>query len=319
MLLDQLGITSPVVQAPMGAGISRHELAAAVSEAGGLGTVAVNGAGRIEHELSAAKRLTDKPVAAGVLLPFFLKSWLRPLEQADVVITFWGRPRRLTDAPWLHQAGSVEEARAAYGAGADGVILQGVEAGGHVRGTTPTLELLERMRGDLPEKFPLLVSGGIAERADVARALEAGAVAAMAGTRFLMSPESRAHPDYRERLLSADQTIRTELFGLGWPAAPHRVVPNAATRKGLSADGSVPALTRAVHRASGPTGRFLPDALRDRMVRMQRAGTPLLSPITVTDDRGTHLLDSGPLYAGETVARINDVRPAAELVAALTP
>lgn len=314
-----LELEAPVVQAPMGAGISRHELAAAVSQAGGLGTIAVNGAPSIARELAAAKRLTSRPIAVGVLLPFLRRSWLPALAEADVLITFWGRPRRLTADTWLHQAGSVEEARAAHAAGADAVIVQGVEAGGHVRGTTPALELLEQTKAALPPDYPLALAGGIAERADSIAALDAGAAMVMAGTRFLMSPESRAHSCYRERLAEADETLVTELFGLGWPRAPHRVIANEATRLGLRDDGSVPAATRALHRASGLTSRYMPDGVRDRMIAHQRAGTVRLSPITATDDRGEHLIESAPLYAGQTVARISDVRPAAELVAELTP
>ena len=76
------------------------------------------------------------------------------------------------------------------------MIVQGVEAGGHVRGKAPALELLERVRAALPAGYPLLLAGGIAERGDVQRAMEAGASAAVAGTRFLLSEESRAHPGY---------------------------------------------------------------------------------------------------------------------------
>ena len=65
---------------------------------------------------------------------------------ADAIVTFWGAPRRLAANLWIHQCGSVEEAQAAAAAGADAVIAQGVEAGGHVRGTTPMLEPLERVR-----------------------------------------------------------------------------------------------------------------------------------------------------------------------------
>jgi nitronate monooxygenase len=86
-------------------------------------------------------------------------------------------------------------------------------------------------RAALPAAYPLLFAGGVAERADVRTALEAGAVAAVAGTRFLLSEESRAHPEYRRRLLGAEETILTELFGAGWPA-PHRVIANAATGGG---------------------------------------------------------------------------------------
>jgi nitronate monooxygenase len=313
-----LGIEAPVVQAGMGGGLSRHELAAAVSEAGGLGTIAVGGAAAIERELRAARALTDRPLAVNLLLPFARRDWFEAAWAADVVVTFWGKPRRRTPAVWIHQCGSVAEASAAYGAGADAAILQGVEAGGHVRGTTRSLELLEQARAALPAGFPLLLAGGIAERADVAAALEAGAAAAVAGTRFLLSEESRAHPEYRRRLLEAEETILTELFGAGWPA-PHRVAPNAATARRLGDDPRGPALSRAINRATAPGARFLPASLQLRLARAQRPGSRLLSPIGPTDDGPENLLDAGPLYAGESVARIHDVRPAAELVAALTP
>jgi nitronate monooxygenase len=161
----------------MGGGVSRHELAAAVSEAGGLGTIAVNGASAIRQELEAARGLTDKPIAVNVLLPFARGPWFDEAAKADVVVTFWGTPERRTPRVWLHQVGSVDEARAAHAAGADAVIVQGVEAGGHVRGTTPGLELLDQVRAALPVDFPLLLAGGIATRADLDRAMEAGAQA----------------------------------------------------------------------------------------------------------------------------------------------
>src|SRR4051812_21857707 len=155
----------------MGGGLSRHELAAAVSEAGGLGTIAVGGAAAIRRELDAARRLTGRPLAVNLLLPFARRDWFEAAAEADVAVTFWGRPRRRTPGAWLHQCGSIAEARGAHAAGADGVIVQGVEAGGHVRGTTPALELLERVAAALPAGYPLLLAGGIATREDVARAL----------------------------------------------------------------------------------------------------------------------------------------------------
>jgi len=316
--LERLGIAAPVVQAGMGGGLSRHELAAAVSEAGGLGTIAVNGAEAIAGELTAARRITARPLAVNLLLPFARRDWFEAAADADVVVTFWGRPKRRTPAVWIHQCGSVGEARMAHAAGADAVIVQGVEAGGHVRGETPALELLGRVRAELPATFPLLLAGGIAARDDVGRALEAGAVAAVAGTRFLLSEESRAHPGYTERLLEAEQTILTELFGAGWPA-PHRVVANAATAHWLGDDPRGPRLNRAINRLSGYGARYMPPSLQIRMARAQRPSSRLLSPIGPTDDAFPTLVDAGPLYAGETVTRIGDVRPAGELVATLTP
>lgn len=317
-LLDRLGLATPVVQAGMGGGISRHGLAAAVSEAGGLGTIAVNGAIPIARELRAARLLTGKPLAVNLLLPFARESWFEVAADADVVVTFWGRPKRRTPGVWLHQCGSVEEALAARRAGVDGVVVQGVEAGGHVRGTVPAHELLARVRAALGPDFPLLLAGGIAERADVAAALAAGADAAVAGTRFLLSEESRAHPAYVRRLLDADATVLTELFGLGWPA-PHRVVRNAATDRWLDADPRGPRALRALNRLSGVGARRMPAAAQVRLARAQRPTRRFFSPAPATDDGFATLVEAGPLYAGETVARIHDVRPAAELVAALTP
>jgi nitronate monooxygenase len=337
-LLERLGVELPVVQAGMGGGLSRHELAAAVSEAGGLGTIAVNGAEAIRRELAAARALTGRPVAVNVLLPFARRDWFEAATEADVVVTFWGEPRRRTGAVWLHQCGSVEEARRAQAAGADGVIVQGVEAGGHVRGTTPALQLLEGVRHALPGDYPVLLAGGIAGHDDVRAALGAGADAAVAGTRFLLSEESHAHPSYMERLLAAEETLLTDLFGAGWPA-PHRVVPNAATERWIS--GGVrpwcsvrgtqderrdlartevlrgPRLNRALNHLLAPGARYSPPGLQLRMIRAQRPGSRLLSPAGPTDDGPETLVDAGALYAGETVARIAEVRPAAELVRAL--
>jgi NAD(P)H-dependent flavin oxidoreductase YrpB (nitropropane dioxygenase family) len=317
-ILERLGIATPIVQAGLGGGLSRHELAAAVSEAGGLGTIAVNGAATIERELAAVRALTGRPVAVNLLLPFARRSWFEAAAGADAVVTFWGAPKRRTPGVWIHQCGSVAEARSAHAAGADAVIVQGVEAGGHVRGTAPAMELLERVRAALPAGYPLLIAGGIAERGDVRRALEAGASAAVAGTRFLLSEESRAHPGYRQRLLDADETILTELFGAGWPA-PHRVVRNAATEHWLTDDPRGPVLNRALNRLSAPSARFMPAAIQQRLARAQRPGSRLLSPIGPTDDGPATLVDAGPLYAGQTVARIHEIRPAAEIVGALTP
>jgi nitronate monooxygenase len=317
-LLERLGIVAPVVQAGMGGGLSRHELAAAVSEAGGLGTIAVNGAEAIERELAAARQLTRRPLAVNLLLPFARREWFDAAADADVVVTFWGKPKRRTPGVWIHQCGSVAEARAAQAAGADAVIVQGVEAGGHVRGKTPALKLLQQVRDALPPAYPLLVAGGIAGRDDVRQALDAGASAAVAGTRFLLSEESRAHPRYAQRLLEAKETVLTELFGAGWPAA-HRVVANAATAHWLGDDARGPRLNRAVNRLSGYGARFMPASLQVRLARAQRPTSRVLTPIGPTDDGFPTLVDAGPLYAGETVARIADLRPAREIVAALTP
>jgi NAD(P)H-dependent flavin oxidoreductase YrpB (nitropropane dioxygenase family) len=303
----------------MGGGLSRHELAAAVSEAGGLGTIAVNGEAAVRRELAAARALTAAPIAVNLLLPFARRSWFEAAAGADALVTFWGVPHRRTAGVWMHQCGSVAEARSAHAAGADAIIVQGFEAGGHVRGTTPALDLHERVRAALPAAYPTLLAGGIAERGDVVRALEAGASAAVAGTRFLLSDESRAHPLYKQRALATTDTVLTELFGFGWPA-PHRVGRNAATERWLGVgDARGPRLNRVINRLSAPAARFTPAAAQMRLARAQRPGSRVLTPAGPTDDGFANLIDAGPLYMGQTVARMDEVRPAAEIVAALTP
>ena len=316
-LRERLGLEHPVVAAGMGGGLSKARLTAAVADAGGLGQLGLLPPGPLRDELRAHRERSDGPVAVNLLLPFARGEHWDIARQADLVVTFWGTPRRHTDGPWVHQAGSVDEARAAAGAGADAVIVQGVEAGGHVRGTTPALALLERTRAALGPDVPLWLAGGIAERGDVEEALAAGAEAVVAGTRFLLSEESGAHPEYRRRLLAAHETVLTDLFGAGWPDAPHRVVRNAATDRHLREGPRGPRWLRAVHRATGPLLARLPLEAMERAGRAQRPGGPLLGPVAATADGPPSLVDAGPLYAGETVRRIDALRPAGELVRVL--
>jgi NAD(P)H-dependent flavin oxidoreductase YrpB (nitropropane dioxygenase family) len=296
----------------MGGGVAGAELAATVSEAGGLGTIGILPAPLLGRELARARKLSAGPIAVNLLLPFARPEHWQVADQADAVVTFWGAPVRRTEKVWLHQCGSVAEAHAARAAGADAVIAQGVEGGGHVRGTLPALRLLEQVRAALPG-YPVLLAGDVADAGDVRTALEAGAAGVVVGTRFLLSEESAAHPGYKRRLVDADRTVLTELFGFGWPA-PHRVIPNAATERWLRADARGPAAVRALQRASAPVGPRLPLSVGDRLARAARLGVPLYGPAAPLADWPEHLLDTAPLYAGESVARIRDIRPAGELV-----
>jgi nitronate monooxygenase len=314
-VVDLRDLQAPIVQAGMGAA-ARHELAAAVSEAGGLGTIG-GARGRIAEELAAARKLTGRPIAVNLILHLLRPGDVQAARDADVIVTFWGEPRRLAPGTWVHQCGSVEEARAAEAAGADAVIAQGIEAGGHVRGTTPLLDLIESVCAAV--KVPVLAAGGIVEQGDVREALDAGAVAAVLGTRFLLSDESRAHSEYKQRCLQADRTVLTELFGFGWAEAPQRVVPNAATRRWLDADPRGPGWIRTANRLTAPLVMRVPEAMQDRALAFQRPSFPFLGPVMALDDGPRSLLDAGPLYAGANVTRISDIRPAAQIVKDLTP
>jgi NAD(P)H-dependent flavin oxidoreductase YrpB (nitropropane dioxygenase family) len=307
-LLERLGVELPVVQAGMGGGLASHELAAAVSDAGGLGTIGTLPPRALARELAAARARTGRPIAVNLIQALVGRRHWEVAASADVIVTHWGRPRRRTAGAWIHQCGSVAEARAAHAAGADAVIAQGVEAGGHTRAGLSARELFARIRGELPAAYPVLVAGGLADAADVRVALDAGAVAAVLGTRFLMTEESRAHAGYKSRLVEGRETLLTDLFGFGWPA-PHRVLPNAATRRWLRSDQRSPFGIRTLNRISAPLGRLpLPGS-----PPAQRVEFPLLTPYSVTDARPDSQVEAGALYAGVTVARIDDIRAAGAL------
>lgn len=312
-LLKQLGVDLPVVQAGMGGGLAGCHLAAAVSAAGGLGTIGFLAPADLRGEIAAARRLTGRPLAVNLLLPFARRGHFEAASEADVVVTFWGSPKRQTSKIWIHQCGSVGEALGAHEAGADAVIAQGVEAGGHVRGTVPAVQLLARVRAAVPDDYPVLSAGGMANAADVRGRLEAGAEAVVCGTRFLMTAESGAHPSYKARLVEARETVLTELFGAGWPA-PHRVVPNQATIRWLGRDPRGPGWLRAFHRATAPAFSRVPVPMQFRLAATQRPSRPMFGPAAATVDGPSSLVDAGPLYAGECINRITDIRPAGELV-----
>jgi NAD(P)H-dependent flavin oxidoreductase YrpB (nitropropane dioxygenase family) len=257
----------------MGGGLAGAELAAAVSEAGGLGTVGILGPEQLREELAAARRRTDKPIAVNLLLVLARPAHFEVAEQADILVTFWGRPRRRTSRTWIHQVGSVEEALEAQRAGADGVIAQGVEAGGHVRGTTKTLELLERVRSAVGAGYPVLSAGGIADASDAGQRLEAGAEGVVSGTRFLMSEESGGHPAYKQRLIGARETVLTELFGLVARRLPGTRRAPAPARRGAAA-GPTPVRPGRGDRGRAVEPRRRRSALRRRIDRADRRHPP---------------------------------------------
>lgn len=319
-LLTRLGIERPVLQAGMGGGLATSALAGAVSDAGGLGTIGILPPDALRAEIAAARIQTSKPLAVNLIVPLARRAHWEVAGEADVVVTHWEpSPKRRTAKTWIHTVGSADEAKAAVAAGADAVIAQGVEAGGHTRGTVSALETLDQVLRAVGSQVPVIIAGGIATAADVRDALEAGAAAAVAGTAFLATEESGAHPGYKQRLVEVDETVLTELFGMGWPHAPHRVMPNAATRRWLTDDPLGPTGVRRLHAALGAAGTVTPMAVQLRLARRAAAGALDLSPAAPIDGMSPATVDTHPLYAGETVARISRIRPAAEVAADLTP
>src|SRR5919112_5079519 len=194
-----VGIDLPIVQAPVG-GITTPALAAAVSEAGGLGTLSITwrDPSTLRALLRDTRSRTAKPFAVNLVLEWDPAERLAiALEEGVPIVSFfWGDP-----TPWvdqvhaagglvLHTVASAQEARRARDAGVDAVVAQGWEAGGHVWGEVSTLALVPRVV-DAVAPLPVAAAGGIANGRGLVAALALGAQAAVLGTRFLASTEAR--------------------------------------------------------------------------------------------------------------------------------
>ena len=324
-LLDRLELEVPVVQAGMGGGIAGAQLAAAVSRAGGLGTVGISAPGPFAQELRRASELAEgRPVSANLLVPYARRAHVRACVDGGVaaVSLFFGFDRQIVDALHaagivvLHQVGTVEQARRALADGADALIAQGREAGGHLLATAPLDAFLPRAL-EAANGRPVLAAGGIADARQTQRALQAGAQAVWCGSRFLLTDESRAHDAYKRRALGADRTIETKLFGLTWPER-HRVLPNAATER-WERGGALAKAGALATAATRPLAKVLPLGAAGPLAAVQRVGLPLYGPAPPTRGMPERSLEVMPLYAGACVQAIDRVVPAAEAVRLLSP
>jgi NAD(P)H-dependent flavin oxidoreductase YrpB (nitropropane dioxygenase family) len=324
--LDRFSLDRPVVQAGMAGGVARGELAGAVSAAGALGTVGMMAPRAFAAALAdARRRAPGRSVAANLLIPFIRRAHLHACFEAKAALvvlhgglslTLMGRLRERGVAVFV-TVGTREEALRALSAGADGLVLQGSDAGGHLLGVKPLEHSLAGVL-DAASRVPVLAAGGVADAQDVQRLLDAGASAAVAGTRFLLTDESAAHPIYKRRLVAADQTLATLLFGIGWPLR-HRVIPNRATERWCANNELGPRPVRAVGRLTAALGRAVPLDAMGALAGRQRAGIPLFTPALPVVGMPDKAADSTALYAGETVSRLHDIIPAAQAVAQLTP
>jgi nitronate monooxygenase len=234
-ITELFGIEYPIVSAGMG-GVALAELAAAVSNAGGIGTIALAGftPEGIQNEIAAARKLTNKPLLVNLLVPFLRPGIIEMVikEPIQGVTLFWGDPAeyvpiaKKSGLKVVWQCGSTKEAVAARDAGADVLMVQGFEAGGHVRGIVTSLALIPSVRDAVGPNIPIIAGGGFADGRGLAAALALGADAAVFGTRFLASNEAAADAKYQRRILAAEaeETVHTELYDIGWPNAAHRVL-----------------------------------------------------------------------------------------------
>jgi NAD(P)H-dependent flavin oxidoreductase YrpB (nitropropane dioxygenase family) len=306
---DLLGIDAPIVQAPMG-GASCPALAAAVSNAGGLGTMPV---GTVPPEIVAAtveqiRSLTERPFAVNLLLTRPQEERLEAaLDAGAPAVNFgWGDPGPLVGrardggAKVLVTVGTPDEARAAVHLGADVIVAQGWEAGGHVWGDIATMPLVPAVV-DAVEAVPVLAGGGIADGRGVAAALALGAQGAWIGTRFLLADEAAINDGYRELLLAAGtaDTVHSSVFDVGWPDAPHRTLRNSTYETWLQA-GSPETGTRP---GEGEAVARKPD------------GAPVVRYASQTPSKGIEGdIEAMSTWAGQGVGLAGSVQPAAEIV-----
>lgn len=225
-----LGCDYPIVQAGMG-GVARSELVAAVLAAGGYGLLGMvrEPPELIRREIAAVRARTDRPFGVNLIPygtdPALLEEELAACFEARVhsLCFFWEvRPdlvarAREAGCRVIYQVGTLADARAAERAGADIIIAQGVEAGGHVHGTVASLALLPQVARAVG--IPVLGSGGFASGAGLVAALALGAQGIHCGTAFLATEESFAHDFHKRRVVEAasDETVYSDVFAINWP------------------------------------------------------------------------------------------------------
>ena len=304
------GIKFPIMQAPIGRAAG-PELAAAVSNGGALGSVTgwVATPDQVTSLVDTVRKLTARPVSVNFRADVDSHSRISNAmaSGAKIINLFWGDPSPYAAA--IHRGGAkllcvvsnADEAKQALDAGADALIVQGWEAGGHVRGTLTTLSLVPTVV-DLADSVPVLAAGGVADGRGLAAMIVLGASGVVMGTRFVASEESRAHADYKKALTTARQTdaIYVEnLFDVGWPSAPHRVLRNSTTRSweaaGRPPSGSRPNESAVV--ASRADGSAIPS---------------YAASLPVVGMSGN--IEALAHYAGQSVEQVRDILPAADII-----
>lgn len=242
-ICKQLNIEYPVVLGGMASATSAS-MVAAVSEAGGLGILGVTGlsGGQIKKEIADIRATTDKPFGINFLMfkideeifdnamtekpPVISLAWARD----DQDLKSWFDKAHSAGSLVIYMVGDVHEAIRAFKAGADIIVAQGTEGGGHVRSMS-TLTLVP-MVADAVKPCPLIAAGGVADGRGLAAALALGAEGVLLGTRFLATKEAPIHTNYKEAIVDSDghDTVLTHIPDLisetVWPAGSARALHN---------------------------------------------------------------------------------------------
>lgn len=323
-LCDLLGIERPILSVGFGTSATA-ELAAAVSNAGGLGVLGVGIPPDAARERIARTRaLTTRPFGGNIIIAAFASPHATEedrgarrrmvevaiAERIPVLVLFWGDPTPFVASAHragvkvLVQVGSFEEAVAVKDSAVDAVILQGSEAGGHVKATRSIWETLPATVTALGA-LPVIASGGIADGRAIARAMKLGAQGVSLGTRFVASDEAWIHPHYKSRVVdatAADTAFSADLFDGGWPDAPHRFLKNKTYRMweaaGRPVNGKRPGEGDPIGTLRLPWAEFAAVRYEVGMLVPTFDGDP----------------EDYVMWAGLSVERVNDIKPAGEIV-----
>lgn len=238
MINELLGIRYPIIQGGM-AWVATWELASAVSNAGGLGLIGVGGADAqwVEQQISQMKAHTDQPFGVNLMLMNPQADEIADLlarEHISVITTGAGNPGKYMER-WKENGtkvipvvASVAMAKMMERAGADAVVAEGTESGGHI-GQATTMTLVPQVVDAV--QIPVIAAGGIADARGFAAALMLGAAGVQMGTRFVVAKESIVHEAYKDRVIKA-KDIDSEVTGRS-TGHPIRVLRNQMTREYL--------------------------------------------------------------------------------------
>jgi nitronate monooxygenase len=297
------GCSVPIQQAPMGS-VSSPSLAVAVAEAGAMGTIPSLGVplAQLETMLSDMAPRTSGAMAVNFLTNNIDRNAVEAAAaHVRVLDFFWADPDPALvnlahegGALVCWQVGSVAEAKVGADAGCDVVVVQGMEAGGHVRGHSALLPLLSAALEAVD--VPVLAAGGIGDGRALAAVLAAGADGARIGTRFIATAESGAHPDYKQAVLEADvgATQITDAF---------RVCPLCATSP----------RARVLRTCITALAAFNGDAVGEASVAGQTVSLPKGSGMT-PGASVTGCVAAMALYASDAVAASVVIEPAAQVI-----
>ncbi|SEF97306.1 NAD(P)H-dependent flavin oxidoreductase YrpB, nitropropane dioxygenase family [Nonomuraea solani] len=292
------------------------DLAAAVTNAGGIGAI---GAGLMPPDQLRATIREVRARTGGAPFNVNLISFFSTAEQVEVIAEervpiasfHWGHPpadrlkllREAGVSVW-EQVGSADAARLAVDDGADVVIAQGWEAGGHNYGGLPTMVNVPAIVDAVGERAMVLAAGGITDGRQVAAALCLGADGVWVGTRMVASREARVHPEHHRRLVTAtgESSVLTSIFGPEWPKFnPMRVQRNRVVSEWDDRLAEIPADLDSLDQV----GRTV---VQEEETPMRKFGLLLPVPETEAD------WEEMPWLMGQGVGLIHDIKPAAEIV-----